>query len=343
MWNRMHKPSKLFYGAGKWRAIALASVVLITITYVVINREKSNPASGLINPKKASFQSSIQFRPSLELLNGTDVIWQIPNSPKAALFIAHGCGVRAANFWDNYPGCLNCTGLPEERIFVLRALERKFAVLTISSLDRCWSFEETKNVKWIIKWWIVTNELGRLPIVAMGASSGGYFVSALAAEMRFSSITVMIAEGMFQSMGVPKDYPPTLFVHMPKDQFSMKKIQFSMRVLRQNGVPVKEIRCMQFPLYPDLFSDRIPGLNHTVSSKLYDIFSHKRFIDGNGYMKHDGRQTQWKEAVIQRNIIPENYQLLNHIEEELNLAFAYHEMTSFQADEILDWFESHMN
>ncbi|CAL9205319.1 unnamed protein product [Musa hybrid cultivar] len=343
MSSRLHNSSNQFYRAQKWRAVALASLTLIAVTCILINREKPNPSSDLLKHKNAGFQSSVRFRPSLELMNGTDVIWQIPDSPKAALFIAHGCGVRASNFWDKYPGCPNCTGLPEERIFVLRALERKFAVLTISSLGRCWSFEETEAIKWIIKWWIEKNKLGKLPIMAMGASSGGYFVSALAAEMRFRSLSIMIAEGVFASAGVPKDYPPTLFVHMPKDRNTMKKIQKNMKTLRQNGVLVKEIRCMQFPLSPDLFSNRIPGINQTLSVKMYHLFSEKGFIDENGFMNNDGRQTQWKEALIQRNIIPENYELLNHIGEELNLAFALHEMTSFETDGILDWFESNMS
>lgn len=343
MWNRSVIAFTHLYGTPKWRAVALASMVLFAFAFVVTKREDSFPSADLINTKRASYQSSVQFNPSLELLNGTDVIWQIPDSPKAALFVAHGCGIRAANFWDNYPGCPNCIGLPEERIFVLRALERKYAVLTISSLHRCWSFDEIKNVKWIIKWWIDTNKLGTIPLVAMGASSGGYFVSALAAEMRFHSIAIMISEGTFASMGVPKDYPPTLFVHMPKDQVTMSRIQKNMRVLRQNGVPVSEIRCMEFPLSPDLLLDRIPRLNKTFCLKLYDVFREKGFIDQNGYLKNDGRQFQWKEALVEKDMISENYELLKHIDEELNLAFALHELTSFQADEILFWFESHMN
>ncbi|KAF8391160.1 hypothetical protein HHK36_023461 [Tetracentron sinense] len=54
--------------------------------------------------------------------------------------------------------------------------------------------------------------------MAMGASSGGHFCSVLAANMRFCSITLMIAQGMFDQMDVSKDYPPTPFVHMPKDR-----------------------------------------------------------------------------------------------------------------------------
>ncbi|RCU28013.1 hypothetical protein DVA81_19915, partial [Acinetobacter baumannii] len=62
-------------------------------------------------------------------MNGTDVIWQIPDSPKAVLFLAHGCNGRASNFWDRSLSCPNCVGLPEERLIVFHALTRRFAVL----------------------------------------------------------------------------------------------------------------------------------------------------------------------------------------------------------------------
>ncbi|MFS7889090.1 hypothetical protein Hanom_Chr00s000003g01602811 [Helianthus anomalus] len=51
-------------------------------------------AEGLANKKDTSLD------PTVKILNGTEVIWQIPDSPRSILFIAHGCNGRAANFWD---------------------------------------------------------------------------------------------------------------------------------------------------------------------------------------------------------------------------------------------------
>ncbi|XP_020265381.1 uncharacterized protein LOC109840953 [Asparagus officinalis] len=277
-------------------------------------------------------------------MNGTDVIWQIPNSPKAVLFIAHGCDCRAANFWDRSPTCPKCVGLPEDRLIVHHALDRKFAVLTISSIGRCWSLgKEKENVKRIIKQWIKKQKLDKLPVVAMGASSGGYFVSALAAEMRFSSIVIMIAEGVFEQMGVPEGYPPTLFVHMPKDHRREKSIEMNMKVFKQKSVDVREIRCMEFPLTPNFLSDRIPGLDKKFSAQLFALFREKGFVDENGYMRKDGRRTPWREALKERGLLLKKNEWDNHIQEELNLAFGYHEMTSLQSDDMLGWFESHMS
>ncbi|KDO60924.1 hypothetical protein CISIN_1g0409891mg, partial [Citrus sinensis] len=301
--------------------------------------EKPNSSYGLVKQKWNSFDSSVQLNPTVELRNGTDVIWQIPDSPKAVLFLAHGCNGRAVHFWDRSPNCPNCIGLPEERLLVLHALSRGFAIITISSAGRCWTLgEERLVVREIIRWWVERHKLEKLPLVALGASSGGYFVSALAKGLRFSSIALMIAEGLFDQMDIPEDYPPTLFVHMPKDSYRQRKIGEFLVVLRNKGIDVAEIECMEFPLSRNFFTDRIPGLEQANSTKLFELFQEKGFIDENGYMRSDGRRTRWKEALRESNAIFLNKNLVHHVQEELNLAFAYHEMTSLPSEQIFKWF-----
>ncbi|GLT37410.1 hypothetical protein SLA2020_117280 [Shorea laevis] len=315
--------------------VFIMCLVLVVAVYVL--------AFGFRVQKLSSFDSLGHFKHKREFRNGTDLIWQIPDSPKAVLFLAHGCNGRALNFWDRSPDCPKCVGLPEERLLVLHALLQKFAVLTISSAKRCWTFGEEKLiVEDIIRWWIKRHKLEKLPLVALGASSGGYFVSALAYDLRFSSITLMIAEGVFDQMDIPNDYPPTLFVHMPKDVYRQQKISEFIEVLRNKGIDVAEIECMDFPLSPTFFADRIPGLDPIVSAKLFDLVRNKGFIDENGYMKRDGRATRWKEALQGSKAVLLDKNLLQHVQEELNLAFSYHEMTSLKSEQIFKWFESHM-
>ncbi|XP_039121086.1 uncharacterized protein LOC120257867 [Dioscorea cayenensis subsp. rotundata] len=325
---------------------AILFLAFIITTFVLLFRKSSLKPSSQFNlgrPPLKDLHNSVKLQPLVESINGTDLIWQVPESPKAAIFIAHGCNGRAANFWDRSPECPNCVGLPEERLIVLQALERKFAVLTVSSLGKCWSFgKEKDSVRWIVKWWIEKHRLEKLPVVALGASSGGYFVSALAGEMKFSGIVIMIAEGVFDRMPVSPGYPPTMFVHMPKDRVRMNLIGKYMEDLRKKGVQVSEVRCLEFPLTPSLLFDRIPGLDESLSVKLFELFREKGFINEEGYMIKDGRATGWKQALKERDASMVKFELLDHIQEELNLAFAYHEMTSLQADGMFNWFESHM-
>lgn len=327
--------------------VFLTFLILVMVALVLFfgnNGDKSSLISDLVNQKWNGFDSLVRLDPTVEFWNGTDLIWQIPDSPKAILFLAHGCNGRAANFWDKSPNCPNCVGLPEERLIVLHALARKFAVLAISSKGVCWSLgEERWIVKNMIKWWISKQKLEKLPIFALGASSGGYFVSVLATELQFRGIALMIAEGVYSHLDITKDYPSTLFVHMPKDETRKRKIEKYLVVMREKGIDVAEVKCMEFPLTPQFFANRIPGLDLTLSVKLFNVFRDKGFIDKNGYMRDDGRAIPWKTAVEERNIFLPDKSLVNQIQEEMNVAFAYHEMTSLQSQQILDWFESHMN
>ncbi|KAL6951838.1 hypothetical protein U1Q18_001825 [Sarracenia purpurea var. burkii] len=350
MYRRGNNPSR------SWSAITrdfpvpvlFTVLILVLVTLILLFRhdggKPGSSSGGLVKENWNSFESSVQFNPTMELRNGTDVIWQIPDSPKAVLFLAHGCSGRAVNFWDKSLNCPNCIGLPEERLIVLHALARNFAVLTISSAGVCWSFgEERMIVKGIIKWWVEKYKLHKLPLVALGASSGGYFVSILATDLRFSSITVMIAEGLFDQMDIIKDYPPTLFVHMPKDEARKQRIDKNLRILKDEGIDVAEIKCMEFPLSPNFLAERIPAIGKTISMKLFVLFQDRGFIDKKGYMRADGRALRLKAALRDSKIILPDMNLVHHIQEELNLAFAYHEMTSLPSQKIFHWFESHMS
>ncbi|XP_004491349.1 uncharacterized protein [Cicer arietinum] len=290
-----------------------------------------------------SFDSLVKLNPTREFRNGTDLIWQVPESPKGVIFLAHGCNGKAINFWDKSFECSDCIGLPEERLLVLHALAQRFAVVTISSEHRCWTYgKELLVVKDILEWWIGKRRLGKLPLVALGASSGGYFVSLLATVKKFNSIVLMIAEGMFEEIDINEDYPPTLFVHMPKDLYRQQKIDEYVEVLKDKRIDVGVVECMEFPLSPGTLADRIPGLDQTLSKILFEIFKEKGFVDQNGYMRKDGRKTKWKKVLEERKNILIDKHLIPHIQEELNLAFAYHEMTSVHSDQIFKWIESHM-
>lgn len=335
----------------KDRAIVLFSFVLILFATVLLisripilnpsSERKTSENSKNSSQKLGAFSS--QLNPSLYHTNGTEVIYQIPSSPKAVLFVAHGCNLHAYDFWDKSPNCPRCTGLPEDRLFVLRALELNMAVITISSLGKCWSYKrEMENVQWIIQNWVRSNKLGNLPKFAMGASSGGYFVSALATKMEFSSVCIMITAGVFGNIDIQKNYPPTLFVHMVKDRIRAHAILSNMAQLTEAGVEVKEIRCEQFPLDAGFLTKRIPGLDQSFADKLIEVFHERGFLDEKGYLKKDGRVIKWKETLLEKKLIHEKFELLSHVNEELNLAFAYHEFTSLKNDEIFEWFQSHM-
>uniref|UniRef100_A0ACD5ZMK4 Uncharacterized protein n=1 Tax=Avena sativa TaxID=4498 RepID=A0ACD5ZMK4_AVESA len=301
--------------------------------------------------------AAIRLDPRVERRNGNEVLWQLPpgpGSPRAAIFVAPGCTIRATDFFDASPGCPHCAGLPEERRFTREALRRGYAVLAVSSRAECWSLDaaasgdgsELAAVASIIDWWVKEQypELGGLPLVGIGASSGGYFVSALAARVRFSSVAIMIAEGVFAAMDeIPAGYPPALFVHMPKDAERAQMVAASVGQLKSKHVDVREIQCDAFAVSAEFLAARIPGLTRTVADGIVDVLRQKSFLDEKGFLKKDGRSIPWKKAAEEANVLPEGFPLERHVTEELNIAYAYHEFTSLKDGEIFEWFESHMN
>ncbi|KAL6614525.1 hypothetical protein ACP70R_036795 [Stipagrostis hirtigluma subsp. patula] len=287
------------------------------------------------------------YSPTVESVGGARAIWELPAAApaRAVLFIAHGCRCHPENFWPPSSRCPGCVGLPEDVAITVRALERRFAVLAVASARECWSLgREVSATKRAIRSWAAKNGLGGLPVVALGASSGGYFVSRLAAEMNLAAVVIMIAEGAFGSAGAPAAvYPPAMFVHMPKDRRRAALVERNSKMLMKSGVEVKELRSLELPLTPTLLSDRIPGLDRGLSEKIWTAFKDDGFIDEKGYMRDDGRATPWKDALVRRGLGEEVSQWAEHIQEELNLAYGYHEMTSLHADEMFDWIEKHLS
>ncbi|ESQ44199.1 hypothetical protein EUTSA_v10006079mg [Eutrema salsugineum] len=344
MLKRSDKGKPPLYGSRSHRlgVTFVVGILVVALLFFCFSGKNQGTDLDLRRHISDSVKPDSQFHPTVEIQNKTHLIWKIPKSPKAVLFVAHGCQRKASDFWDRSPDCPECTGLPEEMRLVRFALSRNFAVITVSSAGNCWTFGKEKSiVEKIIKSWVKKHELERLPLVALGASSGGYFVSALAIEMRFSSIVLMIAEGVFDQISVTKQYPPTLFVHMPKDVYRQQKIREFLQGLRMEGIDAAEIECLDLALSPDFLADRIPGLGLDVSAKLFKFFQDEGFVDDKGYLKRDGRRTPWKQALSSYKISLDQ-SLITPVEEELNLAYAYHEMTSLQSEQIFNWFESHM-
>lgn len=343
--------NNLWQAAKNYRFPLLAITFVLVTAVTLLSSHDSGSHNLITEGRKTHSSDTFEFpkvhNPTVEIVNGTEIIWEIPTNPKAMLFVAHGCDGTPRNFWVRCANCPKCVGLPEETQIALDALARKYAVLVVSSTDSCWTYGDEKlRVHGIIRWWVEKNGLEKLPLVGLGASSGGYFLSTLATEVKFRGIVLMIASGLYDKMHeIPPYYPPTLFVHMPKDVERAKKVDTHIGLLKKVGVDVGEIKCMEIPITPNWLADRIPGLDQTTSSEVFKGLRDKGFIDANGYMKNDGRVTYWREAVKENNFVlpdPDESPLTKYIQEELNLAYGFHEMTSLQSKEIFEWFDSHI-
>ncbi|KAL5220215.1 hypothetical protein ABZP36_024928 [Zizania latifolia] len=346
--SRKSPPSKMLALATPVASTLALALLLIGASGIYLYSGATTPshtATATVRANRTRGVGRALLFPTVGSIDGARAIWELPAAPsRAVLFVAHGCRCLPENFWPPSPRCPGCVGLPEDVSITERALRRRFAVLAVASARECWSLgQEVRTAKRMIKSWTAKNGLAALPVAALGASSGGYFVSRLSAEMRFAAVVLMIAEGSFGPVGLPEGYPPAMFLHMPKDQRRAALVERNSKMLRMDGVEVKELKSMELPLTPTILSDRIPGLDQGLSERIWKVFLEERFVDERGYMRKDGRATPWKEAVVKKGFWEEVSGWADHIQEELNLAYGFHEMTSLHADEMFDWIEEHLS
>lgn len=232
---------------------------------------------------------------------------------------------------------------------MIKALRASYAVIAISSQEDCWRKADSERVKVVLESWIDRLGLVELPLLGLGASSGGYFISKFAKVMKFDAIVVMIAEGSFQNVR-NSSYPPVLFVHMVKDEMIADRIREIIPVLRKAGVQADEIQCKEANITENFFSKRIPYVDLKMSVKLGEMLERSGYLDGRRYLTRDSRSLKLKqdlrrsedgqELLDSLSWRSENWE--HHIREELNLAFAFHEFTSVPTRKIIAWFESHV-
>ena len=68
-----------------------------------------------------------------------EIVYALPDpavGTKAALLVAHGCIHSAGDFFPASPACRACRGMPVEAGIARSALEKGFAVIAVTSMDR---------------------------------------------------------------------------------------------------------------------------------------------------------------------------------------------------------------
>ncbi|GAQ80011.1 hypothetical protein KFL_000440130 [Klebsormidium nitens] len=284
-----------------------------------------------------------------ERLHGADVVWQVPVNPRAVLFLACGCSHTALDFWEPSEGCPTCRGFPEDYTLKQAAIERGYAVVGVSSQETCWDSNfppqdslDAPLVKKAIDDVIKREALQELPRFALGASSGGYFITTLAHIVEFDALAVYIAAGVRGALREPlasgKPYPPTLFVHMPRDDRTAGAVKTAIEELREVGSEAAELRCPPLRMTPGFLAERIRGLDRATSEKVFVSFRNGGFLDKDAFLVENPRRSAWSSLLTSAG--PEVEKFTEHIAEELNVLYGWHELTSLKASETFDWFEN---
>ena len=198
------------------------------------------------------------------------------------------------------------------------AVAQGFAVIAFSSFDRtgarCWSVDskcltllfritlshfsqgqrscasnDLSRINAALHHVLTSNLWGALPLFALGASSGGSFVSAFANRFQLSGAAVYISPGIEKEVAAAhgptfsnKDlsnasivFPPTVFVFMPRDTrwASEENIAASQLLLGHKGVETEVFRVQPTGIGPLTLWQRV----HNVSKPL-SRYGHLLFL-----------------------------------------------------------------
>jgi hypothetical protein len=366
-----HDWSAMFKGTTNTRAQPATAAVLTEIS----------------NGAPFVFQRTINSRPRALLVVGnaySQCFWRcVLHSFCTSCIItsAHGCSHAGTDWFVKSSSCPSCIGLPIERTIAEASLAHGYAVLAPTSQDRqsgCWSPADVPLVVNTIKH-VLTHEAfvrpaqstdttkmtaaeaKSLPVVLLGASSGGAFVAPLALAARDAGLIVAALCVQIAAPQVPGEMlsgvPPMLFVHMQRDAMTADRIAAVMQQRQAAGIKTDQQRVQPpLPIQADFFQ-RHKHLNRAESSRLVESLTkagmlHKetRQLTCNPraafmpFKLEAGPCDDWpklaKQAVQHKH---DQYQPdQSGVSELLNMAYAEHELTNAFFADTLEFFDQHI-
>jgi len=313
----------------------------------------------LASALQCSADESADLRPKYARVEGeVETLWQRPTTePKGIFFIAHGCQHQATDVFDEvaedgwkFESCATsnygrCLGLPEEGILRRYALNRGYVVMAVSGgsgMRSCWYGQrDVAKVGAAVRHIRNVEKLSEdLPLLALGASSGGAFVGLLPgadASVGLGKLQCIVPEIMDVDSSI-NDGVPTLFVHMPRDERTASFVAESIADLTSRGVPVKELRVEPRAITPAFLQS---CLAEADAAKLVTALQDHSVVDSKGFLLSDARGREWVPAALETlpNSLDSFKPDASCLAELLNVAWAKHEFSAQYAEEIFDFCE----
>lgn len=272
---------------------------------------------------------------------GVELVWQAPANASAVLLLAHGCSHRATDWWEAGPGCAQCSGMPEDTRLAGAALANGFFTVAATSADResgCWHpADDGPLVVAALEELLLRERAQALPRFALGASSGGAFVALLPfySGTPFAALSIQIMALPPARLTAPlpdkRLYPPSLWVHMPRDAHTAEKVAADVAALRSQGSVAEELEVQPQALTPLFLASRIRGVSPNSSMAAVQALQDADLLDQAGMLRADPRRSSWRQ-VLQRAGAEEGLGMhaLSHdaapLAEVMNVAWASHEI-----------------
>lgn len=142
-------------------------------------------------------------------------------------------------------------------------------------------------------------------------------------------------------------YPPSRWTHMPRDAQMAGFVDAALQGLRAAGLEAEEARVGPLPITPAFLAQRVAGLAPETSAKVEAALRDAGLLDKEGFLVRDPRAgggAEWRSALapLQGLLGPDALRAdASAVAEELNLAWAEHEITADDINATLAFFAKH--
>ena len=229
-------------------------------------------------------------------------------------------------------------------------LRRQLALIAISSLDRtgkrCWTElrkDGGRKVAGILREWIDRENLNQVHLYAMGASSGGQMALTLPRHMGVRGVYSQVRGVETHVLQLPNGrvYPPTAFVHMPRDAKNKAVITADIAALRAVRTPVLEVEIHPRPVTVEFLIERSPLIDRLIGERIIAALKQSKVLGEDGWLKEAPRPLTETWAPIVHKVVGNMSLKLDesHVGELVNLAWAKHELVSDEAEAVITWLQ----
>jgi hypothetical protein len=298
------------------------------------------------------------------VIEGVEIFYMLPSTShiSGVLVFFHGCSHSGQDFFL----------LPEDRIVALESLNQGLAVVSPTSVDRdtgCWTEADVNLMSKALP--AFGRDLGlpeNLPLMGMGASSGGAFLFHVYKKVPLKSmVSYIMGKGFEDSDIAGGRLPATAYVHMPRDERTAKAVAYHVAALKAANIPTKEWTVQPHPFTPELCDKRLPELGDRRCHEFINLIKskHKGLLDEDNTILKSYTRGEWKAVMddskfdrTTRNMSPTQHALVEpgqlspynrgghgwlwaSVEEEIAVSYAQHEMTAEHRGEVLEFLMTH--
>ncbi len=238
------------------------------------------------------YENELGFAPMKEKINGRTFYFYFPENIKGIIYIFHGAGGSARNWFMNI----------EKVRFIHDAVKKGFGIAVPESLDRNerrWDFKETGNPdidllgkmrNLFISGGTVSGDISQFGI---GMSNGGYFVVLAGYSLGFRGLAVYSSPGHMEIFEKEDFNIPVVFNIGASDPFfPVEEIEENGEFLKNKGVSI-EINIRRKKTLSQRRFTRIPGVKSSRSKEIFSIFKDNGFLDERNYLSIGDKDRNW--------------------------------------------------